>query len=86
MKAPRLNIIFGEPMHGWLPVVFTAGDFKLDMDASDVPVDPLAQLVDALMKAIKGLKSEVLWHLEPNGFYFTFEPQKDEYLVRIEYS
>lgn len=79
-----MKIKFGEPEHGWLPVSLVTKDYSLDMDVSDVPVDPVHLLVMALSKAISGLEGEVWWHLEPHGYYFTFGSKQKEYSLRIE--
>jgi hypothetical protein len=79
-----MKIKFGEPEHGWLPVSLVAEDYTLDMDVSDVPVDPLGLLVSSLSKAVSGIEGEVWWHLEPDGFYFTFGRTEDDYCLRIE--
>jgi len=73
----KLKCKFGKPHHGWLPVKLTAGDYNLEMDVSDVPVDPIYILISSLHRALNGLESEVWWHLEPASYYFYFEPEEN---------
>ncbi len=84
----KIKIKFGEPHHGWLPVSFVAGEFVLDFDASDVPENPLYHLIDAIYKALVGLESEIWWHhLEPAGYYFSFEPKgPDECVLKVTFT
>jgi hypothetical protein len=72
----KLKCKFGEPHHGWLSIRLTTGDFSLEMEVSDVPVDPIYVLISSLCLALNGLESEVWWHLEPASYYFYFEPEE----------
>ena len=79
-----IKINFGKPEYGWLPVTLVTKDYNLDMDVSDVPVDPVQLLIDALSKALSGVDGEVWWHLEPNGYYFTFGLKENDYCLTID--
>ena len=72
MVIQKIKLRLGKPQNGWLPVQFKADNFEVSFEASDVPVDPIDQLCDALALALKGIDSEVWWHLEPAGYYFSF--------------
>ncbi|MBK8903705.1 MAG: hypothetical protein IPM53_21155 [Anaerolineaceae bacterium] len=72
----KLECKFGKPHDGWLPVSLNAGGFSLEIDVSDVPVDPIYVLISSLYRALSGLDSEVWWHLEPASYYFYFEPEE----------
>jgi hypothetical protein len=72
----KLKCKFGEPHYGWLPVKLTAGDYTLEMDVSDVPVDPIYILILSLHRALNGLESEIWWHLEPVSYYFILSQKK----------
>lgn len=67
----KLKLICGIPKHGWLPLCLEWGRFTLELEVSDVPVDPMGQLCDALIQLNKGIGTpdEVLWHLEPYCYY-----------------
>ena len=79
-----VKIKFGMPEHGWLPVNLEVRDYTLNINASDVPVDPLGLLIIALSKALLGVEGEVWWNLEPNGYYFSFGPKAEKYFLKIE--
>jgi len=68
-----VTIRFGVPVHGWLPVEIDFGDFTLQLDASDVPVNPLDELCSALILVLQGASTEVGWHLEPAWCFLRFE-------------
>jgi hypothetical protein len=68
MNKP-LSIIFGTPEHGWLSVDIISGDFKFNIDASDVPVNPLELLCDALLNLKTDNKAEAWWNLEPASVF-----------------
>ncbi|MCM8529158.1 MAG: hypothetical protein NE327_21730 [Lentisphaeraceae bacterium] len=86
MIGKGLKCKFGVPHHGWLTVEVTKGDFHLEMDSSDVPVDPVQHLVLALYKILKGIDSEVWWNLEPAGYYWYFTKLEDNrYQIKITF-
>ncbi|MFD2717489.1 hypothetical protein ACFST9_02110 [Hymenobacter monticola] len=72
-----VQLTFGRPAHGWLPVDFQAEDYHLQLDVSDVPVNPLDELCSALINVAHGDSAEVNWHLEPAWYQFYFEPKAD---------
>jgi len=83
----KIKVEFGNPYHGWLPVSLAAGQFELEIEASNVPANPIYLLVDALQKALVGLESAVWWHLEPSGYYFNFIPLgNEECTLKITYT
>jgi hypothetical protein len=86
MKKENLNIEFGQPEHGWLPVSLRHGDFELEFEASDVPINPIDQLISGLIQITKGISTEVWWHLEPGGYYFDFDNNGDQFNLRISYA
>ena len=55
----KLKISFGQAHHGWLPTTLTYGDFKLEVDISDVPIDPMEQLCTALIQLLKGIQEPI---------------------------
>ncbi|MDU0369344.1 hypothetical protein ACFPAF_02960 [Hymenobacter endophyticus] len=87
MKYPnRIRVDFERPSHGWLPVKVIMNDFELDIDASDVPVNPIYLLYLAILDVVAGIASKVWWHLEPVGYYFDFtQPQPGLYRLVISY-
>lgn len=55
MKNEKLTFGLGVPEHGWLPVKIADNDFSLQFAASDVPENPIDQLVSSLRGVIKGI-------------------------------
>jgi len=86
MKKEKLKIELGVPEHGWLPINLAFGSFDLQFESSDVPANPIDQLVISLRSVIKGIKTEVRWHLEPKGYYFEFEKISNEYYLNISFT
>jgi hypothetical protein len=86
MTKAKLKIEFGQPEHGWLPVNLRHGDFELQFMASDVPINPIDLLTSAIREITKGITTEVWWHLEPEGYYFDFEKDGDEYKLKISFT
>lgn len=69
-----VRLTFGLPKNGWVEVHLSIGGNSIEFYASDVPNNPVQQLVDALALSAKGLEATVWWHLEPDGYYFKFSP------------
>src|SRR5687767_1338396 len=86
MRKDKLKIEFGQPEHGWLPVTLRQRDFELRFRASDVPVNPIDQLISGIRQITKGITTEVWWHIEPEGYYFDFDRKGDEYKLRISFA
>jgi hypothetical protein len=80
---PPVLVHFGQPKHGWLPVTFQAGAFRLAFAASDVPANPLDSLCEALAVVPVGGSAKVMWHLEPAVYWFAFENQAGEVMLEI---
>jgi hypothetical protein len=85
LDAPSHPVLvhFGQPEHGWLPVLFQASTFKLDFCASNVPTNPLDALCEALAVVPIGGSATVMWHLEPAIYRFVFENQAGEVTLEI---
>lgn len=84
----KIKIEFGVPEHGWLNMNFQWRDFKLNIDLSDVPIDPIKQLIHTLIQLSKGINtpSQVLWHLEPHCYYFQLKKGVKNFEVIISES
>ena len=81
-----IKVDFGEPHHGWLPVKIESDEYTCEFEASDVPVDPLGVLADALGTVVTSGQVEVWWHLEPAGYYFNFISTPNGYELAISFS
>ena len=81
----KIIIEFGVPEHGWLPTTFKFGDYQLELEISDVPLDPMVQLCDALIQINKGIKepNRIIWHLEPYCYYLQLMIVDGQYKVVI---
>lgn len=77
---------FEPPVNGWLPVSISYQNIKEVFHASSVPVDPIFQLTEILGSAVGGNGGEVWWHLEPAGYYLNIHSEKNEFIVKLEYS
>jgi len=76
-----IQLAFGPPEYGWLPVHFQAQGFHLELDVSDGPVNPLENLCSALISVLQGKPGEMGWNLEPVWYWFRFEPEIDEQIT-----
>jgi hypothetical protein len=85
-RVSTFKIKLGTPHHGWLPVDIEAAGEMLVIDASDVPIDPLDQLLESVLLSKQGKESEVWWHLEPAGYYFAIKPQTDKVKIEISFA
>jgi hypothetical protein len=81
----NLTVTFGKPEHGWLPVSIQLGEKRLEFDASDVPVNPVDELVEALLAVMDGYPKTVWWNLESLSYTFHFTPQYGEVEFRITF-
>jgi len=81
----KLKITFGRPEHGWLPTTLSYRDFELKIEISDVPINPMYQLLESLIQITKGIKSPdiVIWHLEPYCYYLQLEQHVKAYKLII---
>ncbi len=72
MKEP-LVLTFGEPHHGWLPVVCKAASLNLQFEASAVLNEPLEELYAAIKRVLAYKSGPVTWWLEPDAYFFYIE-------------
>ena len=81
----KISIQFGIPIDGWLPTVFKFGNFELELEISDVPLNPMTQLCDSLIQLIEGgSQPEIIpWHLEPYCYYLQLIKTNNAYKAII---
>lgn len=79
----NLKVKLGKPEHGWLPTSLWLNDKLLEFDASDVPVNPIDELLHVLLGVLQGYEGTVWWHLEPEGYYLHFEPKSEMVLLTL---
>jgi hypothetical protein len=78
-----VNINFGTPKNGWLPVDLSYGDFHIDFDASDVINDPINELCEILLGLQNNKSGEILWWLEPGAYFFGLQKVGSTYSLTI---
>lgn len=61
-------------------------DTRIEIDASDVPNNPIQELIDALDACVRGQAALVWWDLEPDGYFFHFEPIQGRIRLRIDFA
>ncbi len=73
MKADTLDLRFGLLEHGWLPMAIRIGGDDIEIDAADMPTDPIRGLIcfaRFLLSNECGCR-EVEFHLEPGTSILT---------------
>ena len=45
----KIQLEFGIPKNGWLQTTFNYGNYRLEFEISNIPLDPMVQLCDALI-------------------------------------
>ncbi|RSZ60744.1 hypothetical protein HF313_18405 [Massilia atriviolacea] len=81
-----IKISHQPPRHGWMAVTLSVGAQVVEIDASDVPNNPVADLLEAIDLAAHGTPSRVWWHLEPDGYFMYFTPQGGAVHFRIDFA
>lgn len=84
--SSNFRVKFGDVNHGWYPIKISSeiGDFIID--ASDVPIDPIAELIKAVEGAcIYKSTSEAWFSLEPHYYKMVLEPLTEFTRISIYY-
>ncbi|MFZ6711680.1 hypothetical protein [Undibacterium sp. TC9W] len=81
-----IQISYQAPVNGWLALTLTLDGKPIEIDASDVPNNPVEELAAAIQSAASGLDASVWWNLEPAGYFMYFERVLAEVRLRIEYA
>lgn len=82
----NLRIHHEPPSHGWLPLRLAVGNRTIEIDASDVPNNPIQDLIEALGRAASGSEACVWWHLEPDGYFMHFKPIGSTVMLDLEFA
>ena len=85
MAKSDIRISYQPPSNGWLTVLLTVDAVPVEIDASDVPNNPIGDLVAALDLAAQGVPSSVWWHLEPGGYFMYFTPHGNDVQLRLDF-
>ena len=76
----------GNPEHGWVNIKLSHKETEIEFDASDVPNNPISELIRAIEAALNGIDALVWWNLEPAGYYFKFKNFGSELEFEVLYS
>jgi len=80
----KLTLKFHVQENGWLPIDISVGDTKVEIDASDVPREPISELIEAIEKCfLNNTESEAWLHLEPHYYKWSFIPSGEEVKIKI---
>lgn len=85
-RQPKIKLSHTAPVHGWLTLTVEINGRIEEIDASDVPNNPIEELLSALAQAASGCPSDVWWHLEPDGYFMYFTPCGDEVQFKLEFA
>jgi hypothetical protein len=79
-----LKLKFGDIAHGWLPFALSTNDGEFVIDASDIPIDPVLQIIKAVEEVcLYQAVSEAWFSLEPNYYKIIFEPLYEKIIVLV---
>ncbi|WNJ18253.1 hypothetical protein [Pontibacter sp. G13] len=86
MNQSPLKVSFAIPEHGWLMVNIETADSTLEFESSDIPNNPLIDLLSAINILLQSKKGEqkTNWSLEPDNYYLTLSRDEDKFSLRIE--
>ena len=81
----HFKLSFAKPQNGWLPTTLKVDRKIIEFCASNVPNNPIEELIYCLSRTLNNLESSVWWHLEPGGYFFYFKPDNDrlQFIVTI---
>jgi hypothetical protein len=79
----RITVRHLPPKHGWLTFYVGVDEHTVEIDASDVPNNPIQNLLDAIRRVSQGENARVWWHLEPGWYVFDFEHRGHDLVFRI---
>lgn len=87
MNSNKIKFQLGRPKAGWLPVKLQDKDYHLEFIVSNVPNDPIDELMSSIILICDGIAkpSQSCWHLEPHCFYFQLE-KKEKFELTISES
>ena len=73
MPTAPVTVTYEPPEHGWVKLRLTIVDREIEIDASDVPNNPVQELAVAVREMSEGRNASVWWHLEPRWFVMSFK-------------
>lgn len=82
--SSKLKVEIDAPEHGWTHVKLRSGDSFYEFFPSDVPVDSIKELLDAMLEILNGNKeSKVYWNDEPVEHNFIFAAENELCGIKI---
>ncbi len=85
-SKPAITLAHAPPTHGWLTLTVTVNGTVVEIDASDVPNNPIEDLLAGLELAANGGAARIWWHLEPDGYFMCFTPCGNEIHFELEFA
>lgn len=82
----HFKLSFAKPQNGWLPTTLEVDCKIIEFCASDVPNNPIEELIYCLSRTLNNIESSVWWHLEPAGYFFYFKPDNDRLQFIVTFS
>ena len=82
----QIRIVHAPPKAGWLTLQLWVNGQVTEIDASDVPNNPINELAEAIGIAAEGRPAVVWWHLEPDGYFMHFIPKGAELELRLDFA
>jgi hypothetical protein len=76
----------GTAEHGWLPVHISVRDTVINFHASDVPNNPIENLINAMLNVCHGRDETVWWNLEPAGYQMEFITNANDVFMKLWFS
>lgn len=84
MPIAPITVTYEPPKHGWVRLRLTIADQEIEIDASDVPNNPIQELAIAVREMSEGRDASVWWHLEPEWYVMSFEHASGDMRLEIE--
>ena len=82
----KLKLKFGIVEHGWFPITLGTSDGEFVIDASDVPTDPVMEIIKAVEGAcLHNSQSEAWFSLEPYYYQMVLEPIEENIKINVFY-
>jgi hypothetical protein len=84
--SSKIKLKFGVVEHGWFPITLVTSDGEFIIDASDIPIDPILEIIKAVEGAcVYNSRSEAWFSLEPYYYQMVFEPINENIKISVFY-
>ena len=84
MQTAPITVTYDLPEHGWVRLCLTIVGREIQIDASDVPNNPIQELALAVRELSEGRDASVCWHLEPEWYVMSFKHSLGGVRLEIE--